>query len=80
MTFDGTYQPLNRLGMDNCSSPLQQMTFESTLKYLRNATIREMEDNLKSPSSSLIIGKESNFGSGMVSLYHSNANPNFEKQ
>lgn len=69
MTFDGTYQPLNRTGMDNCPSPLQKMTFESSLKYLKNATVRKLKDNLQSPSSCLIVGQESKIGSGLIRLY-----------
>lgn len=40
MTFDGTFQPLSRKGMDQSSSPLQQISFESSLNFLRNATIQ----------------------------------------
>ena len=31
MTFDGTYKPFNRIGIDNNPSPLQQMTFETAI-------------------------------------------------
>lgn len=68
MTFDGTYQALNRTGMDNCPSPFQQMTFESTLKYLKNATVRRLKDNLQSPSSSLMVGQETKIGAGLIKL------------
>lgn len=40
MTFDGTYQPLSRRGMESSTSPLQQMSFESSINFLRNATLR----------------------------------------
>lgn len=40
MTFDGTFQPLSRKGMNDSASPLQQMSFESSLNFLRNAILR----------------------------------------
>lgn len=46
MTFDGTFQPLSRKGMEDSASPLQQMSFESSLNFLRNATLQGKEVNL----------------------------------
>lgn len=40
MTFNGTYQPLSRKGMEHSASPLQQMSFESSLNFLKNATLQ----------------------------------------
>lgn len=68
MTFDGKYKPLNRVGMNGCPSPLQQMSFESTLNYLKKSTIGGLKDNLVSPSSALIIGQQARIGSGLVKL------------
>lgn len=68
MTYDGKYRPLNRVGMNGCPSPLQQMSFESTLNYLKKSTVRGLKDNLVSPSSALIIGQQAQVGSGLVKL------------
>lgn len=68
MTYDGKYKPLNRVGMNGCPSPLQQMSFESTLSYLKKSTIQGLKDNLVSPSSSLIVGQQARIGSGLVKL------------
>lgn len=70
MTFDGTYKPLNRVGMDGCSSPFQQMSFESTLKYLKNAVVYNLKDNVRSPSSSLVVGTEPKVGCGLMKVFH----------
>lgn len=40
MTFNGTFQPLSRKGMEESASPLQQMSFESSLNFLKNATLQ----------------------------------------
>lgn len=40
MTFDGTFQPLSRKGMENSASPLQQISFESSLAFLKSATLQ----------------------------------------
>ncbi|VVC30096.1 RNA polymerase, alpha subunit,RNA polymerase, N-terminal,RNA polymerase Rpb1, domain 4,RNA polymerase [Cinara cedri] len=68
MTYDGKFKPLNRLGMNGCPSPLQQMSFESTLNYLKKSTLRGLKDNLMSPSSALIVGQQARIGSGLVKL------------
>lgn len=39
MTFDGTFKPLSRVGLEASASPLQQMSFESTLKFLKSAIV-----------------------------------------
>ncbi|XP_040570911.1 DNA-directed RNA polymerase I subunit RPA1 [Lepeophtheirus salmonis] len=57
MTFDGSYKPFNRVGIENNPSPLQQMTFETAIGFLRSATIQGKKDNLQSPSSCIILGK-----------------------
>lgn len=40
MTFDGTFKPLSRKGMEDNCSPLQQMTFEASLTFIKNATLQ----------------------------------------
>lgn len=68
MTYDGKYKPLNRVGMNGCPSPIQQMSFESTLQYLKLSTVRGLKDNLISPSSALVVGQQPRIGSGLVKL------------
>ncbi|XP_076665457.1 RNA polymerase I subunit RpI1 [Andrena cerasifolii] len=68
MTFDGTFQPLSRKGMEDSASPLQQMSFESSLNFLRNATLQGKRDNLVSPSSRLMLGQPCKSGTGACSL------------
>lgn len=68
MTYDGKYKALNRAGMNGCPSPLQQMSFESTLNYLKKSTTLKLKDNLVSPSSSLVVGQQARIGSGLVKL------------
>ncbi|KAF7381991.1 hypothetical protein HZH66_013423 [Vespula vulgaris] len=68
MTFDGTFQPLSRKGMNDSASPLQQMSFESSLNFLRNAILRRKQDDLRSPSSRLMLGQPCRSGTGACSL------------
>lgn len=44
MCFEGMYKPLNRFGIQSNSSPLQQMTFETSYKFLKQATMLGMDD------------------------------------
>ncbi|XP_076647337.1 RNA polymerase I subunit RpI1 [Halictus rubicundus] len=68
MTFDGRFQPLSRKGMEDSASPLQQMSFESSLNFLKYATLQGKRDNLVSPSSRLMLGQPCNSGTGACSL------------
>ncbi|XP_076749150.1 RNA polymerase I subunit RpI1 [Xylocopa sonorina] len=68
MTFDGRFQPLSRKGMEDSASPLQQMSFESSLNFLKNATLQGKRDNLVSPSSRLMLGQPCKSGTGICSL------------
>ena len=64
MTFDGVYKSFNRFGMDSNSSPFQQMSFETTMKFLRSATVRGDIDTLRSPSACLVTGNVVHGGTG----------------
>lgn len=64
MTFDGTFKPLSRTGMEFSPSPLQQMSFESSMKFLTSATVGGKEDELNSPSSRVMFGLPVKCGTG----------------
>ncbi|XP_043571909.1 DNA-directed RNA polymerase I subunit RPA1 [Chiloscyllium plagiosum] len=68
MCFDGSYKPFNRIGMQSSSSPLQQMTFETSYKFLKHATMLGSQDELKSPSACLVVGKVVRGGTGLFDL------------
>ncbi|RZB40094.1 DNA-directed RNA polymerase I subunit RPA1 [Asbolus verrucosus] len=73
MTFNGTFGPLSRKGMESSASPLQQMSFESSLTFLKNATIGGKRDSLSNPSSCLMVGKPCQTGTGSFDLFHVNS-------
>lgn len=68
MTADGTFKPLNRRGMDSSASPLQQISFESALTFLKDATVQGRVDNIDSPSSCLMLGHPCKTGTGSFGL------------
>merc|ERR1719195_1311212 len=68
MTFEGTYRPFNRIGINNHHSPLQQMTFETAMGFLRQATLSGKTDSLTSPSACIVLGKPTLGGTGSFSL------------
>ncbi|KAG5891414.1 hypothetical protein JTB14_031480 [Gonioctena quinquepunctata] len=74
MTFNGTFEPLSRKGMESSASPLQQISFESSLVFLRNAAIRGKQDDLQNPSGCLMVGKPCGTGTGCFSLLHKTFN------
>ncbi|XP_038608301.1 DNA-directed RNA polymerase I subunit RPA1 isoform X2 [Tachyglossus aculeatus] len=68
MCFEGVYKPLNRYGIQSNSSPLQQMTFETSFKFLKQATMMGAQDELRSPSACLVVGKVVKGGTGLFDL------------
>ena len=40
MTFEGKYKAFNRIGLESNASPLQKMTFETTMGFLKAAMIQ----------------------------------------
>lgn len=70
MTFDGTFKSLSRKGMEYSSSPLQQMSFESSLAFLKAAAIDGREDSFSSPSSRLMVGQPCKTGTGIFDLFN----------
>ncbi|XP_061690930.1 DNA-directed RNA polymerase I subunit RPA1 [Syngnathoides biaculeatus] len=68
MCFEGVYKPLNRHSITSNSSPLQQMTFETSYKFLKQATMLGFHDQLQSPSACLVVGKVVKGGTGLFEL------------
>ncbi|XP_041931278.1 DNA-directed RNA polymerase I subunit RPA1 [Alosa sapidissima] len=68
MCFEGVYKPLNRFGIRSNSSPLQQMTFETSYKFLKDATMLGSHDQLRSPSACIVVGKVVKGGTGIFDL------------
>lgn len=68
MCFEGVYKPLNRHAIQSNSSPLQQMTFETSYKFLKQATMLGSRDQLVSPSACLVVGKVVKGGTGLFEL------------
>uniref|UniRef100_A0A4Y0BEV1 DNA-directed RNA polymerase subunit n=1 Tax=Anopheles funestus TaxID=62324 RepID=A0A4Y0BEV1_ANOFN len=71
MTAGGKFQAMNRIAMEYNASPLQQISFETSLKFLRDALMKGKSDRLESPSSRLIVGQPCRVGTGAFTLYSS---------
>lgn len=72
MTYNGIFEPMSRRGMEASASPLQQMSFESSLLFLKDAVLNAKKDNLRSSSSCLMLGQPCKLGTGVFSLQHYN--------
>eukprot|EP00927_Polykrikos_kofoidii_P066442 TRINITY_DN62040_c0_g1_i1.p1 TRINITY_DN62040_c0_g1~~TRINITY_DN62040_c0_g1_i1.p1 ORF type:complete len:1854 (-),score=353.52 TRINITY_DN62040_c0_g1_i1:34-4929(-) len=68
MTQSGDITPFNRLGMTNNTSPLQQMSFETTMQFMSMACKDAINDVMSSPASAIVVGQVPPVGTGMVSL------------
>jgi DNA-directed RNA polymerase I subunit RPA1 len=81
MTFLGGFRPFSRLGMMSSASPFQQITFETSMRFITDAAIAGQYDNLAAPSSRLVLGVPVRSGTGAFELYQDldKANSNEEE-
>lgn len=68
MTFDGGYKPMNRNGMESSSSAFLQMSFETTVQFLKTAALSQKIEEIKSPSANIVVGRPVQHGTGSFSL------------
>ncbi|XP_074598393.1 RNA polymerase I subunit RpI1 [Brevipalpus obovatus] len=68
MTFEGKIRGMNRMSMSGNSSPLQQMTFETTAAFLKTAVMLDLKDKLESPSARVFAGRPPRGGTGIIGL------------
>lgn len=68
MTYNGTIRGMNRMSMEASASPFQQMSYESTIRYLKWAAILGLYDDIKSPSAALVFGKPTRGGTGLFTM------------
>jgi len=64
MTFDGGFKAMNRIGIEDSSSTLLQMSFETTVHFLRQAAVSRKTDFLNSPSANIVLGRPIRHGTG----------------
>lgn len=69
MTFEGVYKPFNRRALNTNPSPLQKMSFESTMGFILSSTVNSSMDKLKSPSAQIVVGKNVTTGTGCLELF-----------
>jgi len=68
MAHAGFLTTLNRAGVIKGKDPLTRMTFEATKNVLYDCLIKEKSDNLTSPISSILLGKEVSFGTSKYKI------------
>ncbi|KAH0537716.1 hypothetical protein FGG08_005523 [Glutinoglossum americanum] len=64
MTRGGGFTPFNRNGLTSSVSPFMKMSFETTVGFLRDAALETDWDDLKNPSSRIVIGRVGRVGTG----------------
>ncbi|CDW59301.1 hypothetical protein TTRE_0000763301 [Trichuris trichiura] len=51
-------------------SPLQKMTFETTMAFMKDAILNNSEDILRTPSSGLVVGRLPRIGTGCFDILY----------
>ncbi|OAD76996.1 hypothetical protein PHYBLDRAFT_123028 [Phycomyces blakesleeanus NRRL 1555(-)] len=64
MTFEGGFKPFSRIGIGSNTAPFLKMSFESTCKFLTEATLHGDFDTLDNPSSRVVVGRVVEGGTG----------------
>ncbi|EGD72168.1 Crp22 [Salpingoeca rosetta] len=68
MSFEGTYRGMNRITMRSNVSPFSQMSFETTVDFLKRAALGGAHEPLRSHSSRLVVGKLTTTGTGSFDI------------
>ena len=68
MTYDGGFKPMSRIGIEDSSSTLLQMSFETTAHFLKKSALTNTFDDLESPSANIVVGRPIRHGTGLFSL------------
>lgn len=71
MTAGGGYRGFSRLTMDEASSPMQQITFETSVKFLTDCALDAAEDAMRNPSAAIAVGQVYGGGTGGFQLLQS---------
>ncbi|KAF8820220.1 hypothetical protein IE077_003415, partial [Cardiosporidium cionae] len=74
MTHSGNYCAFNRSGLSYNNSPLLQMSFETSMKFLTAACERGAYDNLRSPAGAIVAGRSPYVGTGISRILSSLTN------
>ncbi|KAF1945843.1 DNA-directed RNA polymeras-like protein I subunit [Clathrospora elynae] len=64
MTKGGGFTPFNRIGLRGNSSALMQMSFETTVGFLKEAVLEGAADDLENPSARIVVGRLGKLGTG----------------
>lgn len=70
MTLNGKYRGFNRRSMVETDSVMQQMTFETSVKFLTEAALHGTNEPLRNPSAALAVSRMTSLGTGGFELYH----------
>jgi DNA-directed RNA polymerase I subunit RPA1 len=68
MTFEGGYKAMNRIGMEETSSAFLQMSYETTVHFLKQAALAKCSDLLSSPSANIVVGRPIRHGTGSFTV------------
>ena len=70
MTQSGGYKAFNRMGIvKEQASPLAKMSFETVMGFLREAVLDGEMDDLKGPSSRIVMGNHVKTGTGAFDVF-----------
>lgn len=67
-TCDGVYKACSRTALTTCQSTLQKMSYETSLKFLRDAVLESAPDRMQSPSARVAAGQVVRMGTNLMDI------------
>ena len=68
-TAFGDFRPFSRGGLADSPSPLLKASFEMTMAFLSGASLFQEADDLRSPSSNIVVGRPVPTGTGAATVH-----------
>lgn len=65
-TCEGTYKACSRSAIASCPSPVQKMSFETFMNFLKSALLQGEVDRMASPSANIALGQPVKLGTNAV--------------
>lgn len=67
-TCEGKYKACSRMSIATCASPIQKMSFETCIQFLKSAVLRDETERMNSPSASVALGQPPKVGTNIMHI------------
>ncbi|KAK7006062.1 hypothetical protein SK128_003660 [Halocaridina rubra] len=69
-TCEGKYKACNRAAISTCASPIQKMSFETCVQFLKSSLLHGEIERMNSPSANIAVGQPPKVGTNAMHIRH----------